>query len=131
MWSFQYGVIPRLLGLFLLYGFTITYVEAIKKIYSKFMQKWLGFPQPLSLIYLYKKDPQALLTSLSMVGEFKATKVRTVSILLLCEGDKPRTLTRHQEAVTEADNYLYNNKMPRGGAKPMPKAGEHLWCRGF
>lgn len=102
MWSFQYGIIPRLQGLFLLYGFTITYVEANTKMCSKLMQKCLGFPQPLSLINLYKKDPQALLTSLSMVGEFKATKVSTVSNLLLCEGDKVTHLNKPVQQAIEA-----------------------------
>lgn len=94
--------------------FTITQVEAMERLCRKFMRRWQGVPPTFSLINLYSKTSNLCLPVTTVVEEFKATKVRAVSTLLLCEDEKVRHLNktikrgrryRPQEAVTEADAY--------------------------
>ncbi|KAJ8351555.1 hypothetical protein SKAU_G00230310 [Synaphobranchus kaupii] len=55
VWCFQYGIIPRLQWPFLLYDFPMTQVEAMERLCSKFVRKWLGVPPSFSSVNLYSR----------------------------------------------------------------------------
>ena len=112
VWSFQYGIIPRLQWPFLLYDFPMTQVEGMERLYSKFVWIWLGVPSSFSSVNLYSKTYMLHLPVSSVVEEFKATKARAVSTLLLSKDEKVRHANntikcgrkwKPQEAVKEAE----------------------------
>lgn len=112
VWCFQHGIIPRLQWPFLLYDFPMTQVEAMERLCSKFVRKWLGVPPSFSAVNLYSKTSKLRLPVSSVVEEFKATKARAVSTLLLSEDQKVRHANesikcgrkwKPQEAVKEAE----------------------------
>lgn len=114
VWCFQYGIIPRLQWPFLLYNIPTSAVEAMERLCSKFLRKWLGVPPSFSSVNLYSKTSKLRLPVSSVVEEFKATKARAVSTLLL---SKDRTVHhtsnsikcgkkwKPQTAVAEAEAY--------------------------
>lgn len=114
MWCFQYGIMPRLQWPFLLYDFPMTQVEAMERLCSKFMRRWLGVPPSFSSVILYSKTSKLRLPVSSVVEEFKATKVRAISTLVLSEDEKVRHANKTikcsrkwkpQAAVKEAEAY--------------------------
>lgn len=114
VWCFQYGKIPRLEWPFLLYNFPLTQVEVMERLYSRFVRRWLGVPPTFSSVNLYSKTSKLRLPVSSVVAEFKATKARAVSTLLLSKDEKVWHANKTgkcgrkwkpQKAVREAESY--------------------------
>ena len=70
VWCFQYGTIPRLQWQFLLYDFAMTQVEAMDRLCSKFVWKWLGVAKALSSIKMYIRASKFCLPISSVVEEW-------------------------------------------------------------
>lgn len=114
VWCFQHGIIPRLQWPFLLYDFPLTKVEAMERVCSRFIRKWLGVPPAFSSVNLYSKSSKLQLPLSSVVEEFKATKARAACTLLLSKDKKVRHASnaiscgrkwRPLEAVKEAEGH--------------------------
>ena len=80
-WCFQFGVIPRLQWPFLLYEIPMSTIQNMEKACSKFLRKWMGVPPCFSTTNLYSKSSKLSLPLSSISEEFKATKVRAITIL--------------------------------------------------
>ncbi len=83
VWCFEYGIIPR--PQWPLYDFPMSQVEGMERLCSKFLRKWLGVPPSFSAVNLYSNTSKLPLPVSLVVEEFKATKARAVSTLLLSE----------------------------------------------
>lgn len=114
VWCFQYGIIPRLQWPFLLYDFPMSQVEAMERLCSRFLRKWLGVPPSFSAVNLYCRTSKLSLPISSVVEEFQATKARAVSTLRSSEDRKVRHASKTikcgrkwkpQQAVTEAESH--------------------------
>ncbi len=76
-----------------------------------FLQRWLGVPSTFSPVKLYIKTSKLSLPVSLVVEEFKATKARVVSTLLLSKDEKDHHANKTvkkwkpQEAVKEAESY--------------------------
>lgn len=92
----------------------MTQVEAMERLCSKFMWQWLGVSPSFSSVDLYSRTSKIHLPVSSVVEEFKATKARAVSTLVLSKDVRVRNSNKTikcgrkwkpQEAVREAEAY--------------------------
>ena len=65
-------------------------MEGMERECNKFVRKWLGVPSSFSAINLYSRTSKLPLSISSVVEEYKATKARTVSTLVLSRDEKVR-----------------------------------------
>lgn len=70
------GIIPRLQWPFLLYNYPLTKVEAMERMCSRFIRKWLSVPPAFNSVNLYSKSSKLRLQFSSVVEDFKVTKAR-------------------------------------------------------
>ncbi len=72
------------------YSCPLTQVQAMERLCSRFVRRWLGVPPSISSVNLYSKTSKLCLPVSLVEGEFKATKARAVSTLLLSKDEKVR-----------------------------------------
>ena len=73
IWCIYFGLIPKLACPMLIYEVSLTKVETMEQLISKFMKKWLGVPNSLTNVALYSSSTK--LPMLSLVEEYKLGKV--------------------------------------------------------
>ena len=59
-----------------IYEVSLTKVETIEQLISKYTTKWLGVPNSLTNVTLYSSSMKLKLLTLSLVEEFKLGKAR-------------------------------------------------------
>ena len=80
-WLYQHALLPRLIWPLMLYEVPNTTVEALERITSRHLRKWLGVPPSFTSIGLYGKTNKLQLPLSSLVEEFKVAKSRLVLTL--------------------------------------------------
>ena len=58
------------------YEVSITKVETMEQLISKYIKKWLGVPNSLTNVALYSSSTKLTLPLMSLVEEFKLGKAR-------------------------------------------------------
>ncbi|XP_052280752.1 uncharacterized protein LOC127878274 [Dreissena polymorpha] len=114
-WLYQHALLPRLIWPLMLYEVPSTTVEALERITSRHLRKWLGVPPSFTRIGLYGKSNKLQLPLSSLVEEFKTAKAR----LVLTMRDSPDEIIREAgiqtrtsrkwsatESVSQAENAL-------------------------
>ncbi|XP_069114421.1 uncharacterized protein [Argopecten irradians] len=89
-WIYQHGVLPRLLWPLLVYEVPLTSVEAMERMISGHLRRWLNIPRSFSSVGLYSSGTKLQLPLKSLTEEFKVTKVRQVIMLRDSADDKVR-----------------------------------------
>ena len=77
-WLYQHALLPRLIWPMMLYDIPSTEVEALERLTSRHLRKWLGIPPSFTSIGLYGKSNKLQLPLSSLVEEFKTAKTRLV-----------------------------------------------------
>lgn len=95
-WLYQHALLPRLTWPLMLYEVPNTTVEALERITSRNLRKWLGVPPSFTSVGLYGKSNKLQLPLSSLVEEFKAAKTR----LVLTLRDSPDELIREANITT-------------------------------
>ena len=81
IWCLHFGLYPRLSWPLLIYEVALTRVEAIERLCSIHIRKWLGLPRVTNNSSLYRSKGALQLPLTSIVEIYKAGKVRTVMML--------------------------------------------------
>jgi hypothetical protein len=81
VWMYQNGLLPRLLWPLMLYEVPTTAVEALERIISKHLRRWLGVPPSFTGLGLYTSSGKLQLPISSLVEEFKVAKARLLMTL--------------------------------------------------
>ncbi|XP_052271754.1 uncharacterized protein LOC127872461 [Dreissena polymorpha] len=114
-WLYQHALLPRLIWPLMLYEVPSTTVEALERITSRHLRKWLGVPPSFTSIGLYGKSNKLQLSLSSLVEEFKTAKARLVLTLrdspdefIREAGIQTRTSRKWSatESVSQAENTL-------------------------
>ncbi|XP_052223957.1 uncharacterized protein LOC127839609 [Dreissena polymorpha] len=114
-WLYQHALLPRLIWPLMLYEVPSTTVEALERITSRHLRKWLGVPPSFTSIGLYGKSNKLQLPLSSLVEEFKTAKARLVLTLrdspdefIREAGIQTRTSRKWSatESVSKAENTL-------------------------
>ena len=74
VWIYQHLFIPRLGWMIMIYEISVSWIEKLESIASKYLWKWLGVSRNMSSVALYCKDSVCPLPISSLVGEFKRRK---------------------------------------------------------
>lgn len=89
-WIYQHGVLPRVLWPLLVYDVPVTKVEAMERLVSGFLRRWLSVPKSFSSVGLYSSGSKLQLPLSSITEEFKVTKVRQHLMLRDSRDEKVR-----------------------------------------
>ena len=81
IWCIYFGLIPKLAWPLQIYEVSLTKVETMERLISKFIKKWLGVPNSLTNVALYSSSTKLKLPTLSLVEEFKLGKARLFQLL--------------------------------------------------
>ena len=81
VWCIYFGLFPKLSWPIQVYEESITNVETMKWLISKYTKKWLGVSNSLTNVALYSSSMKLKLLTLSLVEEFKLGKVRFFQML--------------------------------------------------
>ena len=95
-WIYQNALLPRLIWPMMLYEVPCSTIEALERVTSRHLRKWLGIPPSFSSVGLYGKSNQLQLPLSSLVEEFKTAKTR----LILTLRDSPDEQIRDAGIVT-------------------------------
>jgi hypothetical protein len=95
-WLYQHALLPRLTWPMMLYEVPSSTIEALERITSRHLRKWLGIPPSFSSVGLYGKTNKLQLPLSSLVEEFKTAKTR----LVLTLRDSPDEQIREAGIVT-------------------------------
>ena len=71
VWCIYFGLFPKLSWPMQVYEVSITKVETMERLISKYMKTWLGVPNSLTNVGLYSSATKLKLPTLSLVEEFK------------------------------------------------------------
>ena len=74
IWCIYFGLIPKLAWPLQIYEVSLTKVETMERLISKFIKKWLGVPNSLTNVVLYSSSTKLKLPTLSLVEEYKLGK---------------------------------------------------------
>ena len=74
IWCIYFGLIPKLAWPLQIYEVSLTKVETMERLISKFIKKWLGVPNSLTNVALYSSSTKLKLPTLSLVQEYKLGK---------------------------------------------------------
>ena len=82
IWCIYFGLIPKLASPLQIYEVSLTKVETMERLISKFIKKkWLGVPNSLINMALYSSSKKLKLPTLSLVEEYKLGKARLFQML--------------------------------------------------
>ena len=141
VWLYQHALLPRLIWPLMLYVVPNTTVEALEKITSRHLRKWLGVPPSFTSIGLYGKTNKLQLPLSSLVEEFKFAKSRLVLTLrdspdefIRDAGIETRTSRKWSatEAVKQAENTLKHKNivgLTAVGRQGIGATNTVLWSR--
>ena len=114
MWLLQFVLLARLLWPLTIYGIGLSVVEELERKVNRYTRKWLGLPPALSSVALYSRSTSLRLPLMSIVEEYKLSKIRTQWMLnksadsrirevkiLLRSGRKFREQNEIDESVAE------------------------------
>ena len=98
-WLYQNSLLPRLIWPLMLYEDPSSTVDALERITSRHLRKWLGIPPSFTSKGLHGKSNKLQLPLSSLVEKFKTTKTR----LVLALRDSPDERIRDARIVTRTD----------------------------
>ena len=81
LWCVYFGLIPRLAWPMQIYEISLSRIEKMESLISKFLKKWLGVPKSLTNVALYSSSTKLKLPTKSLVEEFKLGKARLFQML--------------------------------------------------
>ena len=82
IWCIYFGLIPKLAWPLQIYEVSLTKVEIMEQLISKFiLKKWLGVPNSITNVALYSSSTKLKLPTLSLVEEYKLGKARLFQML--------------------------------------------------
>ena len=81
IWCIYFGLIPKLAWPLQIYEVSLTKVETMEQLISKFIKKWLELANSLTNVALYSSSTKLKLPMLSLVGEYKLGKERLFQML--------------------------------------------------
>jgi len=81
VWVLQFMLIPKMMWPLLVYEIGLSTVEAIERLISKYIRKWLGLPPGLSTVGLYSRSAKLKLPLRAITEEFQVGKARLQMIL--------------------------------------------------
>ncbi|XP_060584269.1 uncharacterized protein LOC132740392 [Ruditapes philippinarum] len=93
-WLYQHALLPRLIWPMMLYEVPSSTIQALERITSRHLRKWLGIPPSFSSVGLYGKTNKLQLPLSSLVEDFKKTR------LVLTLSDSPDEQIREAGIVT-------------------------------
>ena len=116
IWCLQLGLYPRIGWPLLIYEVTLSRVEAIERLCSIHIRKWLGLPRVTNNSALYRSKGALQLPLTSIVEIYKAGKVRTV--MMLRDSKDPEIRNNPPDVITatkwkaeeETDNIIADLK---------------------
>lgn len=73
---YQRGVLPRILLSLQVYDIPMSRIEAMERLTTKFLRRWLSIPHCFSSVGLYSAKTIFQLPPSSLIEEYKVTKVR-------------------------------------------------------
>ena len=73
-WTFQHGMLPRLLWSLLVNDVSLSTVEEEEKKITAYLRRWLGVSQFFNSVNLYRKDCKFQLSISSTTEEFETDK---------------------------------------------------------
>ena len=91
-WIYQHGVLPRVLWPLLVYDVPMTTVEAMERLASGYLRRWLAVPRSFSSVCLYSSGTKLQLPLTSIAEEYKVTKVRQLLMLNYLKISRPRKI---------------------------------------
>ena len=115
VWSYQFGLLPRLKWPMMLYEIPITTMEKVERGISQKLRKWLGVPRSFSSVNLYSTTSKMQLPIKSVTEEYKVTKVSAYMSVRDSSDEKVSkagvtfktgTKWKTQQAVQEAESRL-------------------------
>ena len=74
IWSIYFGLISKLAWPSQIYEVSLTEVETMERLISKFIKKWLRVANSLTNMALYSSSTKLKLPTLSLVEEYKLGK---------------------------------------------------------
>ena len=93
IWCIYFGLIPKLASQMQIYEVSLTRVEKMERLISKFIKKWLGVPNSLKNVALYSSSTKLKLPTLSLVEEYKLGKALRDSSNPLVKNAQPSVIT--------------------------------------
>lgn len=75
---YQHGVLPRILLSLQVYDIPMSRIEAMERLTTKFLRRWLSIPHCFSSVGLYSAKTIFQLPPSSLIEEYKVTKVRNI-----------------------------------------------------
>ena len=81
IWYIYFGLIPKLAWPMQIFGVSLTKVETMEWLISKFIKKWLGVPNSLTNVTLYSSSTKQKLPTLLIVEEYKLGKAQLFQML--------------------------------------------------
>ena len=87
IWCIYFGLIPKSAWPLQIYEASLTKVESMERLISKFIKKWFGVPNSLTNVALYSSSTKLKLPTLSLVEEYKLEKARLFQ--MLCDSRDP------------------------------------------
>ena len=96
--SFIFNFLNPIRSIYILYEVSLTNVETMERLISKFNKKWLGVPNSLTNVALYSLWSKLTLPTLSLIEEYKLGKARLFQMLrdsraLLVKNAQPSVIT--------------------------------------
>ena len=121
IWCIYFGLIPKLAWPLQIYEVSLTKVETMERLISKFIfKKWLRVRNSLKNVALYSSSTKLKLPTLSLVEEYKLWKARLFQILRdsrdpLVKNARPSVITcrkwKSKLAVENTESALRMNKI--------------------
>ena len=81
LWCVDFGLIPRLAWPMQIYEVSLSRIEKMESLISKFLKKWLKVPKSLTNVALYSSSVKMKLPTKSLAEEFKLGKARLFQML--------------------------------------------------
>ena len=75
VWALHHVLVAQLQWQLMMYEISLTWVEGLERVFSKFIRKWLGVSKSLTDVALYSKRTPCPFSLESLVTTFKKTKV--------------------------------------------------------
>ena len=98
IWCIYFGLIPELAWLIQIYEVSLTKVETMERLISKFIEKWLGVPNSLTNVALYSSSTKLKLPTFSLVEEYELGKAQL--FLMLHDSSDPLVKNAQPSVIT-------------------------------
>ena len=134
VWCTYFGLIPRILWPLQVYEISLTQVEAMERVVSKYIKKWWGVPNSLTNLALYSSSTKLKLPTVSLVEKYKLGKARLFQMLRdsrdpLVKNSQPPVVTGRKwsakDAVEDAESALKLREVVGAVAKGRTGLGRY------